>query len=402
MEKMDAVSRQFLKFRCTYAQCLNIRKQRNSHSGRYFDKLRIYVRGGAGGQGYPRYGGIGGKGGDVIIRAQKKVKFQDLVDVNPTKRYTAGTGANSSKKMLIGNPGEDQIIPVPIGVTVSNDEGRVLGDLNKEEDEIIAAHGGAPGSPDNNYLGRKGEALSVTLDLKLIADIGLVGFPNAGKSTFLSVISRANPKIAEYPFTTIRPQIGTMEFADLRKITVADLPGLIEGAHVNFGMGHKFLKHVERTNMLLFMVDINGFQLNSQYEHRSAFETILLLNKELEMFNKDLLQKPAVLALNKIDTDQQGKLTDHVVDLVKALPDSLLEVDESLHPETLVKFDEIYKISTMFELNTQTMKNRLRKLLDIYSERDNHEIAPQEESEQKKVNRQQTFLGKEYNRNKIL
>lgn len=383
---------------CVFIQNRTVKTFAKKSRGRFFDKLRIFVRGGAGGMGYPRYEGIGGKGGDVILRAVKSTKLRDLVDVNPTQRYTAASGTNSMKKILIGQPGEDQIIAVPLGVTVTTDEGRVIGDLNEDGQEVIAARGGEAGCPENNFIGKKGEARSVTLDLKLIADIGLVGFPNAGKSTFLSAISRASPKIADYPFTTIRPQIGIMEYPDFRKITVADLPGLIEGAHVNFGMGHKFLKHVERTKMLLFMVDINGFQLSPQYEARTAFETIVLLIKELELFNNELLKKPAVLALNKIDTDETGEETDAIVDQVLRLPDSLSEVDEILHPENLIKFDEIYKISTMFDQNTLTMKNRLRRLLDIYSDRENKETNEENVTYVK----QKRVLGREQNRNKIV
>ncbi|XP_060608542.1 GTP-binding protein 10-like [Ruditapes philippinarum] len=369
---------------------------------RFFDSLRIHVRGGAGGQGFQRYGGIGGKGGDVIVRASKKVKLKELPELNPAQRYTAQTGSDSSKRLLLGPPGEDEIIPVPVGVTVATDEGRIIGDLNEEGQEVIVAHGGEPGGPGNNYHGKKGEALSVKLDLKLIADIGLVGFPNAGKSTFLSAISRASPKIAEYPFTTIRPQIGVMEFPDFRKITVADLPGLIEGAHVNFGMGHKFLKHVERTKLLLFMVDINGFQLSHNYPKRTAFETILLLNKELELFNSDLLKKPAVLALNKIDTDKDGTLTDSIVDQIQNIPESLSGVDEALHPETLIKFDEIYKISTMFDLNTLIMKKHLRKWLDICDQYNQEGTSQLSSLEKASITKLERILGREQNKNKMV
>jgi Obg family GTPase CgtA len=134
-------------------------------------------------------------------------------------------------------------------------------------------------------------------------DIGLVGFPNAGKSTLLKAVSHAKPKIASYPFTTVRPNVGIINYKDLREISMADLPGLIEGAYANKGMGHRFLKHVERTKLLLLIVDINGFQLSPQYPHRSCLETILLLNKELELYNKDLLEKPSMLLINKMDTE---------------------------------------------------------------------------------------------------
>ena len=135
---------------------------------------------------------------------------------------------------------------------------------------------------------------------QLIADLGLVGFPNAGKSTLLKAISNARPKIASYPFTTIKPNLGHMSYEDEREITMADLPGLIEGAHINLGLGHRFLKHVERTTCNVFVIDIQGFQLNANSVHRTAFETLVLLNKELEMYNPDLLQKPSICLVNKV------------------------------------------------------------------------------------------------------
>ncbi|KAH3721511.1 GTP-binding protein 10-like [Dreissena polymorpha] len=382
---------------------LSIRFYSKQRKRPFFDKVRIHVRGGAGGQGFPKFGGIGGRGGDVVIRATEKATFQKLVEITPLKRFTAGSGGNSSKQVLLGYNGEPHIVPVPLGVTITTDEGRVLGDLNKEGEEVVVAKGGAPGGPENNYTGLKGEAMSVTLDLKLLADIGLVGFPNAGKSTFLSVISRASPKIAAYPFTTLRPQIGVMEYADYRQITVADLPGLIEGAHLNYGLGHQFLKHVERTKMLLFIVDINGFQLSANHEARTAFETLLLLNKELELYNKDLLHKPAVVALNKIDTDATGDITNSVVDRIKHLPESLSDVDQSLHPETLIKFREIYKISTLEEINIETMKGRLRACLDVFaSEQDirmKDERVLDQEQEMRKI---ESVHGKERLKKKLV
>ncbi|KRT80231.1 50S ribosome-binding GTPase, partial [Oryctes borbonicus] len=133
--------------------------------------------------------------------------------------------------------------------------------------------------PKNGFLGSEGQNYSIKLDLKLISDIGLVGFPNAGKSTLLKAVSHAKPKIASYPFTTVRPNVGIMIYKDFRQISMADLPGLIEGAHANRGMGHRFLKHVERTKIILLVVDINGFQLSPQHEHRTCLDTIVLLNK---------------------------------------------------------------------------------------------------------------------------
>ena len=179
----------------------------------------------------------------------------------------------------MGENGQDVIIRSPVGVTVMTDGGEVLGDLVKEDDSVLVARGGPGGSRHTQYCGLRGQARSVKLDLKLIADVGFVGFPNAGKSTLLKAISRASPKIASYPFTTLEPKIGVVEFPDLRRMKLADLPGLIEGASDNLGMGHKFLKHVERCSLLLFIVDINGFQFKVDTQHRSAAETVKLLSK---------------------------------------------------------------------------------------------------------------------------
>ena len=185
------------------------------------------------------------------------------------------------------------------------------------------ARGGLGGQQVTEFNGLKGEETKVVLDLKLIADVGLVGFPNAGKSSLLKAISRASPRIADYPckfsvihlviwsltcplffaVTTLKPQIGTITFDDLRQITIADLPGLIEGAHENAGLGHRFLKHIERTQILLLMIDINGFRLGHKYPHRTPLETLALLNKELELYGRNILSKPAVLIVNKMDTE---------------------------------------------------------------------------------------------------
>ena len=182
----------------------------------------------------------------------------------------------------MGENGQDIIIRSPLGVTVMTDSGEVLGDLVREDDSVLVARGGPGGSRHTQYCGLRGQARSVKLDLKLIADVGFVGFPNAGKSTLLKAISRASPKIASYPFTTLEPNVGIVEFPDLRRLKLADLPGLIEGASYNLGMGHKFLKHVERCSVLLFIVDINGFQFKVDTQHRTAAETVRLLSKVRE------------------------------------------------------------------------------------------------------------------------
>ena len=182
----------------------------------------------------------------------------------------------------MGENGEDVIIQTPVGVSVLSDGGQQVGDLLRDGDSVLVARGGPGGSSLTDYCGLRGQRRSVKLDLKLIADVGFVGFPNAGKSTLLKAISRASPKIASYPFTTLEPNVGIVEFPDLRRLKLADLPGLIEGASYNLGMGHKFLKHVERCSVLLFIVDINGFQFKVDTQHRSAAETVRLLSKVRE------------------------------------------------------------------------------------------------------------------------
>jgi len=335
----------------------------------FIDSLRIYVRGGAGGQGFPKFGGIGGKGGNVYLVAEHGARsLRSVRGENDKLRYIANNGANSTKRALLGEAGADKEIPVPPGVVAFNDAGRNLGELNEVGDRLLVTVGGAGGGPENNFMAQKGASTSVKLDLKLIADIGLVGFPNAGKSTFLSAISRAAPKIAAYPFTTIQPQIGTMVYDDMRQIQVADLPGLIEGAHVNVGMGHHFLKHVERTKLLLFMVDLHGFQLNINSPVRSALETILLLNKELELYKEDLLSKPCVLALNKKDLPGSEKKLEEIIEQVNNLPEFIKDLPEHLVPENLVSFDEVISISARKQMDTQYLKDSLRHWLDVDAE----------------------------------
>ena len=184
-----------------------------------------------------------------------------------------------------------------------NDRGQLIGDLENEGDQVIVARGGSGGGPntDDKFTGLKGDNIHVTFELKTIADVGLVGFPNAGKSSLLTAVSRARPKVASYPFTTLRPHIGVIEYPDYSTVRVADIPGLIEGAHEDMGMGHEFLRHIERVKVLLFIVDIGGFQLRASDPYRSAYECLTLLEKELDQYKTELRTKPSLIAVNKMD-----------------------------------------------------------------------------------------------------
>ena len=219
-----------------------------------------------------------------------------------------------------------------------------------------------------NFLGTAGEKKSVRLDLKLIGDVGFVGFPNAGKSTLLKALSRARPKIANYPFTTIKPNLGICEFDDLRSISFADLPGLIEGAHMNEGMGHSFLKHVERTRVLMFVVDVNGFQFKADSPLRSAFETVLILSRELELYKSDLLDKPALVVITKMDShgasDNLEALKAKLENIEEAARD-LYVINPEIVPEKLIEFFEIVPISAKFSPKTvDYLKFRVRDVID--------------------------------------
>ncbi|KAM5187671.1 GTP-binding protein 10 [Callospermophilus lateralis] len=339
--------------------------------GNFIDNLRLFAKGGSGGMGYPRLGGEGGKGGDVWVVAHKKMTLKQLKAKYPQKRFVAGEGANSRVSALQGSKGKDCEIPVPVGISVTDENGKIIGELNKEEDRILIAEGGIGGKFLTNFLPLKGQKRIIHLDLKLIADVGLVGFPNAGKSSLLSQISHAKPAIADYAFTTLKPELGKIMYNDFKQISVADLPGLIEGAHMNRGMGHKFLKHIERTRQLLFVVDISGFQLSSKTQYRTAFETIILLTKELELYNEELQKKPALLAVNKMDLpDAQNKFHE-LMNQLQNPKDFLHLVEKQMIPERNMEFQHIIPISAITGEGIEELKNCIRKSLDEHANQEN-------------------------------
>lgn len=284
----------------------------------FVDEVNILVNAGDGGDGcmaFRRekfvpmggpYGGSGGKGGDVIFRADSGLKT--LIDLKYQKHIKGLNGLNGEGKNKNGKSADDIIVKVPIGTTIKdNNTGLVLADLKKNGEEVIVAYGGRGGRgnvslstksnpcPSFCERGEPGEVRSINATLRMIADVGLVGLPSVGKSTILSQISAANPKIASYHFTTLSPNLGVVKTKNEKTFVVADLPGLIEGASNGLGLGHKFLKHVERTKIIAHVIDISGS------EGRDPYEDYLVINKELQEFNPKLLEKPRIIIANKMD-----------------------------------------------------------------------------------------------------
>ena len=248
-------------------------------------------------------GGNGGNGGSIIIKADRNL--HTLLDFRYKKKYAAKNGAAGSNSLKDGKGAEDLIIRVPVGTVVKDLEtDEIIADLDSDEKEFTAAKGGRGGKGNSNFAtptnqaprfaedGKPGESINIILELKLLADVGLVGFPNAGKSTFISAVSAAKPKIADYPFTTLQPNLGIVQYKEYQSFTVADIPGIIEGAHEGKGLGHKFLRHIERTGILLIMIDCTEENLKEKYS--------IILN-ELEEYSDLLAEKSKIVVLTKAD-----------------------------------------------------------------------------------------------------
>jgi GTP-binding protein len=288
-------------------------------SNDYFDQATIEIRSGSGGNGSATFrrekfvprggpnGGDGGRGGHVYLEADPNLNT--LLHFRFERKFTAEAGGHGGKNKMYGRQGRDVIVRVPPGTVVRTviDGVPYSVDLERPGQRLLAARGGKGGlgnvhfasstrqAPRLAELGEPGQELTLELELKLIADVGLVGFPNAGKSTLLSVISAARPKIANYPFTTLQPNLGIVDVGDYDRFVVADIPGLIEGAHAGVGLGHDFLRHVERTRVLVHLVDAAGV------DGRDPLEDYHQINAELRLYQQALAERPQVVALNKID-----------------------------------------------------------------------------------------------------
>lgn len=298
---------------------------------KFLDKAKIYIKAGNGGNGaasfrrekYIEYGGPnggdGGRGGDVVFKAVPNVNT--LIDYRYKTKFVAERGQNGMGKMRTGYSGETLVLPVPTGtVILSENEEIEYADLNQDGMEYLAARGGNGGwgnlhfkSPTNRAPrqandGLPGEERTVVLRLKLIADIGLVGFPNAGKSTLLSAVTSARPKIANYPFTTLNPQLGVM-YAHNREFVLVDLPGLIEGAHTGVGLGDRFLGHAERTKMILHVIDGTEEDWAGRYK---------AIRHEMDSYGGDLISKPEMVIINKIDAIEPEDLKQRMADFKKS------------------------------------------------------------------------------------
>ena len=335
----------------------------------FSDKVRIFIKSGKGGDGHVSFrhelyvpaggpdGGNGGHGGDIIFQVDKGLNT--LGDFRHNSKYIAQSGEEGGKKRCTGKNGEDLIIKVPEGTVIYDDEsGKVIADMSGDNMKETILKGGRGGKGNMNYAtatmqapqyaqpGQEAKELWVRLELKCIADVGLVGFPNVGKSTFLSRVTNARPKIANYHFTTLNPNLGVVDIDGGKGFVIADIPGLIEGASEGVGLGHQFLRHIERTKVIIHIVDA------ASTEGRDPIADIKAINAELEAYNPDLLKRPQVIAANKIDAIYDDGSGTNPVELIKA----------AFEPEGI----KVYPISAITGQGVKELLYAVRELLDNF------------------------------------
>lgn len=300
-------------------------------STNFIDYVKIFCRGGAGGKGSAHLhrdkltakggpdGGDGGRGGHVILRGNRN--YWTLIHLKYQRHVFAGDGESGSESRCTGADGDDKIIDVPLGTVAKDaDTGEVICEVTQDQEQVILVKGGRGGLGNWNFKSATNQTpryaqpgdprveRTVILELKVLADVGLVGFPNAGKSTLLSVVSAAKPEIANYPFTTLVPNLGIVSYRDGKSFVMADIPGIIEGAHLGKGLGIRFLRHIERNSVLLFMVAVDSNDIHAEYK--------ILLN-ELREYNPELLDKKRILAITKCDYADQEVIEEIEKDLPK-------------------------------------------------------------------------------------
>ena len=332
----------------------------------FVDRARIIVRSGKGGDGHVSFrrekyvpdggpdGGDGGTGGDVIFQVDEGLNT--LIDFRHVRKYKAGDGEEGGKKNCRGKDGEDVIIKVPEGTVIKEAQSdKVIVDMSGDNRRIVLLKGGRGGNGNQHYAtptmqapkyaqpGQPAQELELSLELKVFADVGLVGFPNVGKSTLLSRVTNARPKIANYHFTTLNPNLGVVDFDGAGGFVIADIPGLIEGASEGVGLGHEFLRHIERTKVIIHVVDAAGT------EGRDPIADIYAINKELEAYNPEIASRPQVIAANKIDAIYE----DEVEDALKAIKDEFEPKGIKIFPISAVSgqglTELIYHVKQMLE-----------------------------------------------------
>ena len=334
----------------------------------FADRAQIYIKSGKGGDGHVSFrrelyvpnggpdGGDGGRGGDIIFEVDKGLNT--LYEFRHNRNYKAQPGEDGGKKNKHGKNGEDLIIKVPEGTVIREVEtGKVVADMSGDNQRVTVLNGGRGGKGNQHYAtptmqapkyaqpGQQAMELNVILELKVIADVGLVGFPNVGKSTLLSRVTNAQPKIANYHFTTLNPNLGVVDLPGGKGFVIADIPGLIEGASEGVGLGHEFLRHIERTKVIIHMVDA------ASVEGRDPIADIKAINAELEAYNPDLLNRPQVIAANKIDAIYGESNT--IIDDIKKV----------FEPEI-----KVYPISAVSGKGLKELLYHVREMLDEFDD----------------------------------
>lgn len=329
----------------------------------FIDTAKIFIKSGDGGDGAISFrrekyvplggpdGGDGGRGGDVIIEVDPNMTT--LLDFTYNRKFKAERGTNGSGAKCYGKSGEDMIVKVPMGTIIRDAESnKIMADLSHPDDKYVIAKGGKGGkgnvkfctptrqAPDFAEPGMPGEERWIKLELKLLADVGLVGFPNVGKSTLLSVVSKARPKIANYHFTTLKPNLGVVAVPGMNSFVMADIPGIIEGAAEGVGLGLEFLRHIERTRVLIHVVDISGI------EDRDPYEDFLKINEELKKYSVKLWDRPMIVAANKSDMLEDDSVFEDFKKKVNALG-----------------YDKVFKISAATSQGVEDLMKEAGRLL---------------------------------------
>ncbi|MBF1209912.1 GTP-binding protein obg [Gemella morbillorum] len=352
----------------------------------FLDEVKIFVRSGDGGNGLVAFrrekyvpkggpaGGDGGRGANVVFIVDEGLRT--FMDYRYQKKFVAPNGENGMSKGMHGRKSKDLYLKVPPGTVIRDtDTGEVLADLVEHEQEVIVARGGRGGrgncrfatpsnpAPEIAENGEPGEERNLTLELKLMADVGLVGFPSVGKSTLLSITSKAKPKIADYHFTTLAPNLGVVETKDHRSFVMADLPGLIEGASQGVGLGHQFLRHIERTKVIVHVVDM------SATDGRDPYEDYKIINQELGEYNMRLLERPQIVVANKMD--------------IPAAQENLEEFKAKLAADG--EEVDIVEISAFTRTNVDNLLYKISDILDSTDPNMLYELDTEEESMENRV-----------------